>query len=106
MQTYKPDLTEKEHEIRETINQRFLNSFEETGKTNPRNAKETCDLHLSGKQPVLYLTPKKQGIKDILWNEPIDRKLFWSNKNKLWWGIIAINSIIFFLLIYYFWGVI
>ena len=106
MQTYTPDLTEQDHEIRKSIMQRFLSSFKENVGINPHNANETCDLHLKGQQPVLYVTPKKFGTNNINWSEPIDKKLFWLNKIKFFWFALAFFSFFFALFIYYFWGVI
>jgi len=106
MQTYEPDLTKKDHEIRETIIQRFLHSFEDNSEHKPRDARNTCDLHLAGQQPVLYVTPKKQGTENILWQEPKDMLVFWSSKLKTFWFFIMLISAFFFIFLWYNWSAI
>jgi len=105
MQMYKPKFKENDLEATESINRQFLNSFSEYDKERqPKKAKETCDMHLSGAQPVLYITPKKIGTEAITWQEPKDIAAAWGDHINAYWGIVAFAAFIFILFIFYFWG--
>lgn len=105
MQYQTPKLKENDLTIVETINQQFLNSFPVDETANPKKAIETCDLHLSGLQPIKFVDPKKNWVSDIYWKEPKDLQMYWSKQEHIFLLLIGVSSLIFCLMIYYFSGV-
>lgn len=105
MEFYTSKLKENDLTIAETINRQFLNSFPESGESEPKRALDTCDLHLSGQQSLKFVDPKKNWIDNIFWKEPKDLQMYWGKKENTFLGLIGFCSLIFFLIIYYFSGV-
>lgn len=104
MQYYKPVFKENDLKIYETLKKQFRDSFTEPPKGTPRRALETCDLHLYQKQPFLYVDPRGNGVNEVTWNEPKDIIDYWKGHERKLWFIIFFTSAVFFLIIYYFWG--
>ncbi len=104
MQTYKPVFKENDLKLYESVNKQFLDSFPDKKGLSPKSAIKTCDLHLTGKQPLLFVDPKGNGVNDISWLEPKDISEFWKAQESKLWGIIFVVSVFFFIIIYYFWG--
>ena len=105
MQLYKPKFKESEIKIYESLNRQFLDSFRNVPEheMNPKRAWETCDLHLDGRQKILFATPKKEGAGEVTWQEPKDQRDMWERHINLYWGIISFISFIFFMIIFYMW---
>lgn len=94
--------TEKEYTIQETINQRFRTRFKDPETDNtPRAALETCDLHLTGLQPLMFVDPKKNPVEKITWKDPIDKLDNLRQYEPISWLAISIISFVFFLVIWY-----
>lgn len=104
MQTFKPVFKERELKIYESLERQFLESFNRPGPGNPKSAFETCDLHLSNKQPFKFVTPVGEPTNEITWDEPIDKlNLIAEHERKLWFFVFISATALMFC-IYYFWG--
>lgn len=101
MEFYKPVFKEGDLAFYETINKQFLDKFPIPIKGNPKNAVETCDLHLEQKQPLRFVDPKGNPTNEVYWNEPRDLVLFWETKLNVVWLAVGCACFIFALILYY-----
>ena len=101
MEFYKPEFKKGDLAIYETINKQFLEKFPNPIKGNPKNSLETSDLHLEQKQPLKFVDPKGNPVKEIYWDEPRDLQLYWETKLNFIWLFVGSVALIFALIIYY-----
>lgn len=100
----KRELTPQKYPLYESFNKRFINQFKEPTIGVVKSADETCDLHLSSDQPLFFVSPKGAPLQEAFWEEPRDIQLFWLQYERLAWGLIALISIVFGIVLFYFWG--
>lgn len=103
MEFHKDKFKEDNLRFHESINKQYLSMFPDKPEGIPRQAWETCDLHLESKQSFQYVDPKGNGAEEITWSEPIEVKKELLEKAHLAWGAISLVSFIFFMILYY-WG--
>lgn len=104
MEYRKPPIKEKDLKIQESFNKQFLDFFPDKPIGVPKMAWETCDNHLTLKQPFRFVDPKGNPVNEVYWEEPIDVAEFWRDKMRLIWFLIFVSASFFFIIIYYFWG--
>lgn len=103
MEFQKSKFKEESLALHESLNKQFLSMFPDKDPGIPRQAWETCDLHLESKQPIQYIDAKGNGVNEITWDEPIDSRAELMELSRTAWALLSIISLIFVLIIYY-WG--